>query len=201
MAMAIAPSTISVTGTPGAAGVSQLLLAWGQGDEGARDQLIPLVYEELRRLARQHMRRERPGQTLQTSALIHEAYLRLVGQSVPWQNRAHFFGIAARLMREILVNRARDRQRLKRGGAQQPVSLSAAAEVASGRAIEVLALDDALKSLAELDLRKSQIIELRFFGGLTTAEMATVLGLSDSTIEREWRLAKAWLQREMEREK
>ncbi|MBI1762808.1 MAG: sigma-70 family RNA polymerase sigma factor [Acidobacteria bacterium] len=199
--MAIAPSTISVTGTPGAAGVSQLLLAWGQGDEGARDQLIPLVYEELRRLARQHMRRERPGQTLQTSALIHEAYLRLVGQSVPWQNRAHFFGIAARLMREILVNRARDRQRLKRGGAQQPVSLSAAAEVASGRAIEVLALDDALKSLAELDLRKSQIIELRFFGGLTTAEMATVLGLSDSTIEREWRLAKAWLQREMEREK
>lgn len=179
--------------------VTQLLLAWGQGDEAARDRLIPLVYEELRRLARQHLRYERPGHTLQTSALLHEAYLRLVEQAVPWQNRAHFFGIAARLMRQILVNHARARHRLKRGGAQQQVSLSAAADVAAGRAVEVLALDEALKSLAELDPRKSQIIELRFFGGLTTEETATALGISDSTVEREWRLAKAWLQREIER--
>jgi RNA polymerase sigma-70 factor (ECF subfamily) len=187
LTMATAPST---TNTPADTGVSQLLLAWGQGDEAARDRLIPLVYEELRRLAHRHLRRERPGQTLQTS-----------GQTVPWQNRAHFFGIAARLMREILVNRARDRNRLKRGGGQQPVSLSAAEVIPGGQAVELLALDEALKGLAELDPRKSQIIELRFFGGLTTAETATVLGLSDSTIEREWRLAKAWLQREMERGK
>jgi RNA polymerase sigma factor (TIGR02999 family) len=179
--------------------VTQLLLAWGAGDEAARDRLVPLVYDELRRLARQHLRHERQGHTLQTSALIHEAYLRLVEQTVPWQNRAHFFGIAARLMRQILVNHARARQRLKRGGAQQQVSLSAADEAAAGRAVEVLALDEALKTLAELDPRKSQIIELRFFGGLTTEETAAALGISDSTVEREWRLAKAWLQREMER--
>ena len=184
---------------PSTQDVTQLLLAWGEGDAGARDRLIPLVYEELRRLARHHLRYERPGHTLQTSALIHEAYLRLVEQHVPWQNRAHFFGIAARLMRQILVNRARARHRLKRGGVQQQVSLSAAANVAAGRAVEVLALDEALQGLAELDLRKSQIIELRFFGGLTTEETATALGISDSTVEREWRLAKAWLQREMER--
>ena len=183
-----------------ASGVTQLLLAWGQGDQAARDQLIPLVYDELRRLARQHLRRERSDHTLQTSALIHEAYLRLVEQAVPWQNRAHFFGIAARLMRQILVNHARARQRLKRGGAQQQqVSLTAAADVAAGRAVEILALDEALQGLAQLDPRKCQIIELRFFGGLTTQEAATVLGISDSTVEREWRLAKAWLQREIEK--
>ena len=179
--------------------VTQLLLAWGEGDAAARDRLIPLVHAELRRLARAYMRRERDGHTLQTSALVNEAYLRLVPGQMSWQNRAHFFGIAARLMRQVLIDHALARKAAKRGGAQQQVPLSAAADVATGRAVEILALDEALKSLAEFDLRKSQIIELRFFGGLTTTETATALGLSDSTVEREWRLAKAWLQREMER--
>ncbi|HMV47745.1 MAG TPA: sigma-70 family RNA polymerase sigma factor [Blastocatellia bacterium] len=179
--------------------VTQLLLAWGDGDEAARDRLLPLVYDELRRLARHHMRREQPGHTLQTSALIHEAFLRMIEQTVPWQNRAHFFGIAARLMRQILVNHAVARRSLKRGGDQQQVSLTAAADLSSGRAVEILALDEALKSLAELDQRKSHIIELRFFGGLTNEEIAEVMGISLSTVEREWRLAKAWLQREMEK--
>lgn len=179
--------------------VTQLLLAWGEGDEAARDRLIPLVHVELRRLAQAYMRRERAGHTLQTTALVNEAYLRLVKGQVPWQNRAHFFGIAARLMRQILIDHAVARGVTKRGGDQLRVSLTAATDVAAGRAVELLALDEALKSLAALDLRKSQIIELRFFGGLTTQETAEVLSVSNSTVEREWRLAKAWLQREMER--
>jgi len=179
--------------------VTKFLLAWGQGDEAARDQLIPFVYDELRRLARHHMRRERGEQVLQTSALIHEAYLRLVDQHVPWQSRAHFFGISAKLMREILVDHARARLRRKRGGGQQQVSLAAAADVAVGKASDVLALNDALNALAELDPRQSRIIELRFFGGLTIEETAEALKISTATVEREWRSARAWLRLEMSR--
>src|SRR5581483_11311474 len=147
--------------------VTQLLLAWGAGDAAARDHLIPLVHAELRRLAQAHMRRERANHTLQTSALINEAYLRLVRGQVSWQNRAHFFGIAARLMRQVLIDHASERGAAKRGGDQLRVSLSAAANVVAKQDVELLALDEALKKLAQLDPRKSQIIELRFFGGLT----------------------------------
>jgi RNA polymerase sigma factor (TIGR02999 family) len=177
--------------------VTKYLLAWGQGDEAARDQLIPFVYDELRRLARHHMRRERGEQVLQTSALINEAYLRLVEQHIPWQSRAQFFGISAKLMREILVDHARARLRHKRGGGQQQVSLAAAADVAIGKASDLLALDDALKALSELDPQQSRIIELRFFGGLTIEETAEVLGVSTATVERGWRVARAWLRAEL----
>jgi RNA polymerase sigma factor (TIGR02999 family) len=177
--------------------VSQLLLAWGQGDEAARDQLIPLVYEHLRKLARAHLRRERQGHTLQSAALINEAYLRLVAQPVAWENRAQFFGIAAHLMRQVLVNHAVARRRLKRGGAQFQVSLTAAADLAETQAADVLALDEALQTLASFDPQKSRVVELRFFGGLTIEETAEVLGISTATVEREWRAARAWLQTEL----
>ncbi|MGE0128008.1 MAG: sigma-70 family RNA polymerase sigma factor [Blastocatellales bacterium] len=177
--------------------VTQLLLAWGEGDEAARDQLIPMVYDHLRKLARYRLRGERDGHTLQTAALVNEAYLRLVEQPVAWQNRAQFFGIAAHLMRQILVNHAVARGRLKRGGEQFQVSLTAAADVADTQAADVLALDEALKTLAEFDPQKSRIIELRFFGGLTIDETAAALGISTATVEREWRAARAWLQAEM----
>lgn len=177
--------------------VTQLLFDWGRGDEAAREQLIPLVYEELRGLARRHLRHERQKHTLQTSALIHEAYLRMVEQHVPWQSRAHFFGIAARLMRQILVDHARSRQRLKHGGDRQRVSLTGAVEEADGPAADLLTLDDALRSLAELDPQQSRVVELRFFGGLTVEETAEVLGISVTTVEREWRTARAWLRAEL----
>jgi len=179
--------------------VTQLLLAWGGGDQAARDRLIPVIHDELRRLARHHLRRERQDHTLQTSALINEAYLRMVDQSVPWQSRAHFFGIAARLMRQILVDSARTRLRLKRGGDQQQVSLAEAAGIADGRVADVLALDEALNSLAELDPQKAQVVELRFFGGLTNEEIAEALELSTRTVERHWRSARAWLHIELSR--
>ena len=177
--------------------VSQLLLAWGQGDEVARDRLIPLVYEHLRKLARAHLRRERQGHTLQSAALINEAYLRLVAQPVAWESRAQFFGIAANLMRQVLVNHAVARKRLKRGGQQFQVSLTAAADVAETQAADVLALDEALRTLATFDPQKSRVVELRFFGGLTIDETAAVLGISTATVEREWRAARAWLQTEL----
>jgi len=177
--------------------VTQLLLAWGQGDEAARDKLIPLVYETLRRIARHHLRSERAGHTLETTALINEAYLKLVEQSVSWQSRAHFYGIAARLMRELLVDYARARQRLKRGGDRQQISLTAAAEIAEARAVDLLALDEALATLAKVDPHRSQIVELRFFGGLTIEETAQVMGISTPTVERGWRAARAWLQTEL----
>lgn len=177
--------------------VTQLLLAWGQGDEAARDQLIPLVYETLRRIARHHLRGERANHTLETTALINEAYLKLVEQSVSWQSRAHFFGIAARLMRELLVDYARARQRLKRGGDRQQISLTAAAEIAEEQAVDLLALDEALATLAKVDPQRSQIVELRFFGGLTIEETAQVMGISTPTVERGWRAARAWLQTEL----
>jgi RNA polymerase sigma factor (TIGR02999 family) len=175
--------------------VTQLLVEWRHGDKAALDQLIPLVYDELRRLARGYMRREKEGHTLQTSALIHEAYLRLVDQkNVQWNNRAHFFGVAAQLMRQILVDHARSRSRAKRGGNAQKVSLAELSAI-SVELAEVIALDDALNELAELDSRKSQIVEMKFFGGLTNEEVAEVLKITSRTVEREWRKAKAWLQR------
>lgn len=177
--------------------VSQLLLAWGQGDEAARDRLIPLVYDRLRKLARVQLRGERGGHTLQTAALINEAYLRLITQPVNWQNRAQFFGIAAHLMRQILVDYAVARRRLKRGGGQFQVSLTAASDVAETQAADLLALDDALRTLATFDPQKSRVVELRFFGGLTIEETAEVMGVSTATVERHWRAARAWLETEL----
>ena len=175
--------------------VTRLLVDWGNGDQAALDELIPLVYDELRRLAGRYMRRESQGHTLQTSALVNEAYLRLVDQKrVQWQNRAHFFGVAAQLMRRILVDHARSRSRAKRGGGVQMVSLAEQA-IISKEVADVIALDDALKNLAEMDARKSQIVEMKFFGGLTTEEVAEVLKVTSRTVEREWRKAKAWLNR------
>lgn len=183
--------------TPASQNVTQLLLAWERGDEAARDELIPLVYDALRRIARHHLRGERAGHTLQTTALINEAYLKLVEQSVPWQSREHFFGIAARLMRQILVDYARARQRLKRGGGQQQISLAFADEAANEQAADLLALNEALETLAEVDPQKSRIVELRFFGGLTIEETAQVMGISTPSVERGWRAARAWLQTEL----
>jgi RNA polymerase sigma-70 factor, ECF subfamily len=165
--------------TPSPHQITQLLKDWGNGDQAARDQLMVLVYEELRRMAHQHMRRERAGHTLQTSALVHEAFMRLVGQTdVQWQNRAQFFGIAAQMMRRVLVDHARSRQYTKRGGDARRVSLDEVAIVSEERAASVVALDDALTSLAIVDQRKSQLVELRFFGGLSVDETATVLAVS-----------------------
>lgn len=179
--------------------LTQLLIDWSQGDQAALDKLVPFVYDELRRLARHYMRRERPGHTLQTSALVNEAYLRLVDQTVSWQNRAHFLGIAARLMRQILVDHARAHNYNKRGGGAEKVSLDQAADLAQLRASDLVALDDALNGLAAMDPQQSRIVELRFFGGLTIEETAEVVGLSHATVEREWSAARAWLRREMSR--
>lgn len=181
--------------------VTQLLVAWSDGDRAALDELTPLVYEELHRLARNHMTRERQGHTLQTSALVNEAYVRLIDQrNVRWQNRAQFFSIASRLMRRILVDHARSHHYAKRGGDVRRVSLDEAAVVAQEQAAELLALDDALKSLAAIDPRKCQVIELRFFGGMSVEESAEVLGVSAVTVMRDWSTAKAWLHRAMEKE-
>ena len=184
--------------TPSPQEVTQLLNDWTNGSQAARDELMPLVYEELRRLAHRHMGRERPGHTLQTSGLVNEAFLRLVDQTnVHWKNRAHFFAIAAQIMRRILVDYARSRRYAKRGGGARQVSLNEALIVSEGRSAEVVALDDALKGLAAIDQRKSQIVELRFFGGLSIEETAEVLGVSPGTVMRDWTLAKAWLRKEM----
>src|ERR1051325_3255972 len=178
--------------------ITQLLVAWSDGDQTARDKLMPLVYEELHRLAHQYMRRESPGHTLQTSALVNEAFVRLVDQrNVRWQNRAHFFGIAAQLMRRILVDHARGRQTAKRGGSLHAVSFDDALYVSDERSAEVVAVHEALEQLTQFDRRKGQIVELRFFGGLSIDETAEVLGVSPGTVMREWTLAKAWLHREM----
>ncbi|HXI93888.1 MAG TPA: sigma-70 family RNA polymerase sigma factor [Blastocatellia bacterium] len=181
--------------TPLSKDITRLLVDWSNGDQAALDELIPLVYDELRRLAARYMRRENQGHTLQTSALINEAYLRLIDQkNVQLQNRAQFFGFAAQLMRRILVDHARSRSRIKRGGGVQMVSLAEQAVMANDVA-EVIALDDALKNLAEMDPRKAQIVEMKFFGGLTNEEVAEVLKVTSRTVEREWRKAKAWLHR------
>ena len=184
--------------TPLPLDVSQLLVAWRNGDESARDELLPLVYQELHRLAHQYMSRERPGHVLQTSALVNEAFLRLVDQrDVQWQNRAHFVGLAGQMMRRILVDYARNRGYAKRGGGALQVSLEEQLIVSDERSAEVVALDDALQSLAAFDERKSRLVELRFFGGLSIEETAEVLGVSPGTVMRDWTLAKAWLQREI----
>jgi len=184
--------------TPAPNEVTQLLVAWSNGDSAARDALIPLVHDELRRLAHRYMGRERADHTLQTSALVNEAYLRLIDQrDMKWQNRAQFFGIAAQMMRRILVDYARKRGFAKHGGELRAVPLDEVMIVSPERAAEVVELDDALKCLAEFDQRKSQIIELRFFGGLSIEETAEVLGVSPGTVMRDWTLAKAWLRREM----
>jgi RNA polymerase sigma factor (TIGR02999 family) len=176
--------------------MTQLLVAWSEGDQSALDQLLPLVNTELRRLAGHYMRRESPGHTLQTSALVNEAYLRLIDQkNVHWQNRAHFFGIAAQLMRRILIDHARKTQYAKRGGGAIQVSLDEAVAVVEARAAELLAVDEALERLTAMDARKGRIVELRFFGGLTEEETAEVVGISLPTVQREWRAAKAWLHR------
>jgi len=186
---------------PSANEVTQLLIDWGEGDKAALDKLLPLVDEELRRLASRYMRRENPGHTLQTSALVNEAYLRLVEQkSVHWQNRAHFFGIAAQLMRRILVDHARTRQYAKRGGGAQKVSLDEAAMLTEERAAGLVALHEALTELSGMDERKGRIVEMKFFGGLTTEEVAEVLQVTPRTIEREWRKAKAWLHHAISKE-
>lgn len=179
--------------------VTQLLQAWSRGDQASLDRLLPAVYEELRRLAGRYMRHQAPEHTLQTTALVHEAYLRLIDQRrIDWASRAHFFGVAAKAMRSILIDHARRRRAAKRGGKAGRRTLGAAGEVADpGSAVDVLALDEALTRLAERDPRKSQVVELRYFGGLTLAEVAEVLGISPATVKREWIAARAWLRREL----
>jgi RNA polymerase sigma factor (TIGR02999 family) len=178
--------------------VTQLLMSWSDGDESALEKLVPLVYGELRRLAGQYMRRERRDHTLQTTALINEAYLQLIDiRKMHWQNRAHFFALCARLMRRILVDFARSRQYAKRGGGAQPLSLDQSVLVSPEYSPDLLAVDDALQALAKFDGRKAQVVELRFFGGLTIEETAEALKVSPETVRRDWRLAKAWLLREL----
>ena len=181
--------------------VSKLLLNWGQGDQSAREALIPLVYDELRRLARRYLRRERPDHTLQSAALVNEAYLRLIRQEHPqWQNRAHFFGVAAQLMRHILVDHARNRAAAKRGAGAPRLTLDPDIALPQERDVDLIALDDALNQLAALDPQQSRLVELRFFGGLSIEEASVVLGVSPATVKREWATARAWLQREMRNE-
>ena len=178
--------------------VTQLLLDWGNGHKAALDKLVPVVYQELRRLAAYYMRRERPGHTLQTSALVNEAYMRLVDYSqMRWQSRAHFFAVAAQAMRRILVEHARKRHFAKRGGGAFKVSFDEAAIVSQEQASDLVALDDALTSLEAMDQRKARIVELRYIGGLNIEETAEVLAISPATVQREWRAAKAWLYREI----
>ncbi len=187
---------------PASQGVTQLLVDWSNGDQAALDKLLPLVNTELRQLARRYMRRENPGHTLQTSALVNEAYIRLIDQQhVHWQNRAHFFGIAAQLMRRILIDHARSHHYAKRGGGALKVSLDEGAAVTQARAAELLAVDEALEKLTAMDARKGRIVELRFFGGLSLEETAEVMGISSPTVQREWRAAKAWLHRMLTDEK
>ena len=185
---------------PSAHEITRLLQAWSEGEQSALERLIPLVYKELHRLAHHYMVRERPGHTLQTSALLNEAYLRLVESPKPsWQNRAHFFAVSAQVMRRILVDWARSRQALKRGGEARPLELDEALAVGEARSADLAALDDALNALAALDPRKSKVVELRFFGGLSVEDTAAVLKVSPETVLRDWKFAKSWLRREVSR--
>ena len=182
----------------GAGNITELLVGYGRGDKEALDQLMPIVYDELRRQAARYLRREQAGHTLQTTALIHEAYVRLVDQrNVQWQNRAHFFGIAAQLMRRILVDHARTKKRVKRGGSKVQVSLADATVATTGPDLDIVALDEALERLEKLDQQQSRVVELRYFSGLTVEETAEVMGISTATVKREWSLARAWLHREL----
>ena len=180
--------------------MTELLAAWCEGDHSAMEKLAPLVHGELHHLAHRYMRRERTDHTLQTTALVNEAYVRLIGQrDVRWQNRVHFFAIAAQMMRRILIDHARKHASAKGGGAGK-LSLDEAAVLSDERAAELVALDEALESLAKIDERKSRIVELRFFGGLSVEEIAGVIGVSPDTITRDWRRAKAWLHREIQKD-
>ena len=182
-------------------GVTQLLIDLSDGDERAVDELLPVVYDELRRIAKYYMSRERSSHTLQATALVHETYLKLIDQhKVDWKNRSHFFGLAAEIMRRILVNHARDRKAEKRGGEMQQVSLSIAIDSFQKQDVDVLALDETLDELAKMDARKAKVVELKFFGGLKSKEIAEVLQISDATVEREWSFAKAWLYSRMNNE-
>ena len=178
--------------------ITQLLAAWRDGNQAALDELYPLVYDELHRLARRYMSRERKGHTLQTTALINEAYVRLVDQrNVQWANRSHFFAISAQIMRRILIDHARRHAYAKRGGGALQVSLDETATMTQGDFSEFIRLDEALKSLAELDPRRSQVVELRYFGGLNNEEIAGVLKISENTVIRDWNMARAWLHRQL----
>ena len=177
--------------------VTSLLLASSNGDQEALNRLLPLVYDELRRQADRYLHRERSDHTLQATALVHEAYLRLIDQKVSWANRAHFFGVAAEMMRRILIDHARSRQAAKRGSGGIKISLDDVLDLSDERAADLIALDDALKALADFDPQKARVVELRFFGGLSIEETAAVLGVGTATITRQWRLAKAWLYHEL----
>ncbi|HZN12103.1 MAG TPA: sigma-70 family RNA polymerase sigma factor [Blastocatellia bacterium] len=180
------------------ASITQLLINWRRGDQAALDELLPQIYGELRRLAGHYLRRERPGHTLQPTALVHEAYLRLIDvKEVDWQNRAHFFGVAAVRMRHILVEHARSRRAAKRGGGEYRLSLSEADRPAEERDVNLLVLDDALRRLEGFDSQKARVVELRYFGGLTIEETAEVLQVSPATVKRDWRMARAWLRSEI----
>lgn len=180
--------------------VTQLLVRWRSGDREALDSLLPLVYDELRLIARHYLQRERAGHTLQSTALVNEAYVRLVAQDFPeWQNRAHFFAVAAQLMRQILVDYARSHRSSKRGGQFYKVTLSEAEQQPLSTDIDIIALDDALKNLAEMDLQQCRVVELKFFAGLSIDDTAEVLGISPSTVKRDWMTARAWLYRELDR--
>ncbi|HLL75593.1 MAG TPA: sigma-70 family RNA polymerase sigma factor [Pyrinomonadaceae bacterium] len=186
--------------TPQTQEMTLLLAAWSDGDREALDKLLPLVERELHRLARRYMSRERPDHTLQATALVNEAYVRLIDQTrVRWQNRAHFFAIAAQTMRRILIDHARKQTYAKRGGGALKVALDDAPALTDERAAELVALDEALAGLAKLDERKARVVELRYFGGLGVEEVAEVLGVSVDTVTRDWRRARAWLRRELER--
>lgn len=181
-------------------GITELLIDWGKGDQAALEKLMPLVYNELRRLASNYLRRERASHTLQPTALVNEAYLKLIDQrNAQWQNRAHFFGISAQLMRRILVDHARQHQAVKRGGShQQRLSITSAEEIAQQPAVDLLALNEALDELTLMDSQQARIVELKFFGGLSIHETAEVLGISHATVERDWKMARAWLRRRLE---
>ena len=174
-----------------------LLVEWRDGDQAALDRLMPLVYDQLRRIAHRYVQRERDGHTLQTSALVNEAYLRLADQKVVWQNRSHFFAVTARVMRHILIDHARRRRYAKHGGDARQVPIDEAAAMSLERAAELIALEEALDELAQLDQRKSQVVELRYFGGLSLEETAEALNISLMTVRRDWRAAKAWLYRRL----
>ncbi|HNQ14286.1 MAG TPA: sigma-70 family RNA polymerase sigma factor [Pyrinomonadaceae bacterium] len=182
----------------GANQITALLIDWSKGDQTALEQLMPLVYDELRQMAHRYMRRQHSGHTFQTTELIHEAYLKIAKHEDPnWKNRAHFFGVASKAMRHILVDYARSKQTQKRGGWQERVTLSGTPALAGNQAKEIIALDEALKTLATLDERKSRIVELKYFGGITNDEIAEVLKISTETVKRDWRFARTWLLREL----
>jgi RNA polymerase sigma factor (TIGR02999 family) len=183
---------------PASQEITRLLLAWGSGDQSALDALMPLVYDELRRLAKRYMRRQNPGHTLQTTALVNEAYLRLIDSSrVRWQDRTHFFAISAQLMRRVLVDFARAKNSLKRGGEQIQITLDEQIAAPFEKETNLVALDEALQNLAQLSQRQSRIVELRYFGGLSEEEIAETLEISTRTVRRDWNLARAWLFREL----